>query len=313
LRTRSFRPSWSIELPLAGAGGEPVDLWRTINSHGLVELPPMRIDEESKSLEVTLPLRGARPRTVRISPGRRGRAIVGVAGPPPGRVVQELVVAGARHVLRLDQDLSSFYETAARDPDLAWVATGAGRMIRSATVFEDVVKTICTTNCAWSATERMVGALVAELGEAAIGTGRHTFPSPLAMAEAGEDFYRDTVRAGYRARYLKDLAMSVAAGTTDLEELGAARRDELSDDEVAARLLALPGVGPYAAAHIMMMLGRCSRLVLDSWTRPTYARLNGGRSASDAAIVRRFRRYEAYAGLAFWLYLTRDWVEEPRR
>src|SRR3972149_1782826 len=28
-----------------------------------------------------------------------------------------------------------------------------------------------------------------------------------------------------------------------------------------------PGVGPYAAAHIMMTLGRYHRLILDSWTQ----------------------------------------------
>jgi len=79
---------------------------------------------------------------------------------------------------------------------------------------------------------------------------------------------------------------------------------------VAARLLALPGVGPYAAAHVMMLLGRYSRLVLDSWTRPTYARLTGGRPKKDATIERRFRRYGPYSGLAFWLVLTRGWVED---
>jgi N-glycosylase/DNA lyase len=61
---------------------------------------------------------------------------------------------------------------------------------------------------------------------------------------------------------------------------------------------------------MMMLLGRYSRLILDSWTRPKYARLKG-RKAADNTIERRFRRYRDYAGLAFWLYLTRDWVEEP--
>ena len=60
----------------------------------------------------------------------------------------------------------------------------------------------------------------------------------------------------------------------------------------------------------MLLLGRHSRLVLDSWTRPKYARLNSGRAAKDAAIERRFRRYGRYAGLAFWLFLTRDWVDD---
>jgi 3-methyladenine DNA glycosylase/8-oxoguanine DNA glycosylase len=77
-------------------------------------------------------------------------------------------------------------------------------------------------------------------------------------------------------------------------------------------LLALLGVGPYAAAHVMLTsLGRYSRLVLDSWTRPTYAKL-AGRKASDKTIERKFRRYGDFAGLAFWLLLTRGWVpDEP--
>jgi hypothetical protein len=59
----------------------------------------------------------------------------------------------------------------------------------------------------------------------------------------------------------------------------------------------------------MMLLGRHSRLILDSWTRPTYARITG-RTVKDATIVRRFRRYGPYAGLAFWLLLTQGWVDD---
>jgi hypothetical protein len=62
---------------------------------------------------------------------------------------------------------------------------------------------------------------------------------------------------------------------------------------------------------MLTSLARYSRLVLDSWTRPTYCRLAGARSAlKDATIERRFKHYGDWAGLAFWLYLTRSWVEE---
>jgi 3-methyladenine DNA glycosylase/8-oxoguanine DNA glycosylase len=102
----------------------------------------------------------------------------------------------------------------------------------------------------------------------------------------------------------------VVDGQVELESLGQLSREVLSDQELEARLLALPGVGPYAAAHVMLMLGRYSRLILDSWTRPTYARLVGRRRlVSDRMIERRFRPYGPYAGLAFWLFLTRDWLE----
>jgi N-glycosylase/DNA lyase len=235
----------------------------------------------------------------------------------PGVRTQAAVVERARHLLRLDEDLSDFYGRIAGDPELAWAARGAGRLIRGGSVFEDVVKTICTTNCTWSATERMVGAIVGHLGEPAAGrrtdrlTGR-TFPSPGAMAEVGEKFYRDVARAGYRGAYLMEIARRAAEGELDLESFDAGHPAARDDEEVAAELIALPGVGPYALAHIMMLLGRYSNLVLDSWTRPTYARLAGRKSVKDSTIRRRFNRFGKYAGLAFWLYLTRPWVEDSQ-
>ena len=285
------------DLRLVGAGGEPVDFRRTLASHGVASLPPSRIDEEAWTLEVTLPSgRGAR--TVRVSESRPGKARVEGA--------TTSVLAQLRHMFRLDEDLSGFYAVAREDPQLAWAAEGAGRMLRCPTVFEDVVKTICTTNCAWGGTVRMVTALVDYLGVAS-PTGGRTFPRPAAMAEAGADFYRDVARAGYRGPYLRKLSEDVASGALDLEQLN---DPELPDEEVEAHLLALPGVGPYAAAHVMLTsLGRYSRLVLDSWTRPTYAKL-AGRKASDKTIARKFRPYGEFAGLAFWLLLTRGWVPD---
>jgi 3-methyladenine DNA glycosylase/8-oxoguanine DNA glycosylase len=297
----------SIDIALRGPAGEPVDLWRTIVSHGVASLPPADVDEEAQTMTVTVPVAASKPRTVRIRRGRRGKATVDILGPAAGARVRAGVETSVRRVLNLDEDLSPLYEVARTDPELEWIASGAGRMARGATVFEDVVKTICTTNCTWSATERMVGALVESLGEPSAGGHGRAFPTPEAMAATREAFYRDVAKAGYRGAYLRALAASVAKGTLDLEGLAAS---ELPDDELAKELLALPGVGPYAAAHIMMLIGRHSRLILDSWTRPKYARLNGGRKASDRTIERRFRRYGPYAGLAFWLYLTRDWVEE---
>ena len=175
----------SAELALRGAGGEPVDLRRTISSHGVADLPPNRIDEEAWTLELTLPVDGKAPRTVRVSEGRPGHAKLEVPGRKPARADFQRLRSQVAHILRLDEDLTPFYEVAAKDPDLAWVTNGAGRLLRSPTVFEDVVKTICTTNCTWSATVRMVSALVESLGEPGAGAdgpfGR-AFPTPEAMA-----------------------------------------------------------------------------------------------------------------------------------
>jgi N-glycosylase/DNA lyase len=273
----------------------------------------MHVDEAARTFTITVPVDGTSPRTLHVSQGRQGYGVVRIQERPPSPRQTAELLRMVRWILCLDEDLSGFYARIRRDAALAWATRGAGRMVRSPSVFEDVVKTICTTNCAWSATERMVGALVEHLGERASDAPRtgwqgRAFPTPDAMAGARPAFYRHTVRAGYRGAYLRSLARSVADGEFDLEALGRATPAEISDDDVEQRLLALPGVGPYAAAHIMLMIGRYSRPILDSWTRPKYARLVRRRTVSDAAIVRRFRRYGAYAGLAHWLFLTRDWV-----
>jgi 3-methyladenine DNA glycosylase/8-oxoguanine DNA glycosylase len=276
----------------------------------------MRLDQKAWTFEITVPLAHIGARTLMIAQARLGHGLISVTGRSLTPEVGAAVMTQVRHVLSLDLDLTPFYAVAGEDPDLAWVLNGAGRMVRSPTVFEDVVKTICTTNTSWGGTTRMVNALVQHLGEKAPGApaaspyGR-AFPTPEAMAAAPNHFYKKVAGTGYRGAYLKALSTDAARGRVDLESLASTSRDDLPDDEVAARLQQLPGVGPYAAAHIMLMLGRYDRLILDSWTRPTYARLLGKkRPVSDRTIERRFKRYGRYAGLAFWLFLTRDWLTD---
>ncbi len=281
-------------LPLTGAGGEPVSFPHTIASHGLASLKPATPSDDG-AYRIALRIDDA---AVAVVLRPEGRAM-SVASPRRlGARAADEALAQVRRMFRLDDDLAPFYAIARDDDLLRWTTGGAGRMLASPTVFEDVVKTICTTNCAWSGTIRMVGALVDDLGGGA-------FPSPGQMARAKESWYRDVARAGYRGAYLRALAREVARGALDLEALRPGRG--LDDDACEAALLALPGVGPYAAAHAMQLLGRHHRLILDSWTRPTYLRLSEKKRAKDTTIVRAFKKYGAYAGLAFWLYITREW------
>ena len=59
-------------LELRGAGGEPVDLRRTLGSHGVAELPPMAIDDDRRAASVTLATPEG-PRTVRLAEATSGR------------------------------------------------------------------------------------------------------------------------------------------------------------------------------------------------------------------------------------------------
>jgi 3-methyladenine DNA glycosylase/8-oxoguanine DNA glycosylase len=300
-----------FDLALTGGGGEPVDFQRTIHSHGLIRLAPKTLVDNDTGLLLPLRLAGGRSTLAHLSPGAPGFARVRCSGPLRGERVRAEITATIRCLLGLDADFSTFYARAAADPALAWVTRGAGRFMRGATAFEDVVKTICTTNCTWSATIRMTDALVVGLGDPVAGApDARLFPTPAAMATASEAWYRDIARTGYRGPYLRAIAKSVANKTLDLEAWAVASPTAVSDDELERRLLALPGIGPYAAAHIFMLMGRYPKLVLDSSTRPKYARLSGGTVRSDAAIVRRFKPYGRFAGLAFWCYVTSDWLDD---
>jgi 3-methyladenine DNA glycosylase/8-oxoguanine DNA glycosylase len=296
---------------------EPFDLVLTVRSHGWYDLPPWSWDEGRRVLARPLALSSGRIVNAEVAEAERGLAFRAFA---KGRLsAAEAAEARARlsTCLSLDEDLEPFRRRAAaleaeraagrlRDlPDLRWaLARGAGRLLRSPTVFEDAVKTLCTTNCSWALTRAMVTRLCDLLGEAAPLGGR-TFPSPAAMARVPERFYRDQIRAGYRAPFLAALASEVASGALDLEGL---RRSPEPTDALARRLLAVQGFGPYAAEHMLRLLGRNGHLALDSWTRAKLARLRGRRRVpGDRTLRRWYAPYGEFAGLAMWLEVTADW------
>ena len=212
----------------------------------------------------------------------------------------------ARHILRLDDDLQSFYLATGNDPDFAWIGEqGAGRLLRSPTVFEDLVKMICTTNCSWALTEKMVTGLVQNLGRET-NDGRRSFPTPQAMAAMPTEFFVDEVRAGYRAAYLKELADRVASGELNVEEW---LTSDLPTSELLKQIKGVKGAGNYAAENLLKLLGRYDGLALDSWTRAKFFQVrNNGKKANDKKIARYYARFNEWRGLALWCDVTRDWL-----
>jgi N-glycosylase/DNA lyase len=208
-----------------------------------------------------------------------------------------------RHMLRLDCDLAPFHALCRREPRLAWAAErGAGRLLRSASVFEDLLKLLFTTNTAWAGTESMTRKLVLAAGSPA-PSGARAFPTPRQCLR-DVAFYRDVVRAGYRAEAAVALAQAFADGRLD----DATFLRPQPADELWRRLVALRGFGPYAAGQAMRLLGHYEHLALDSWCRARLAELDGTRRPPrDAAIARRYAPFEPFQGLALWLDLTADW------
>ncbi len=281
---------------------------RTAMSHGWRTLLPFEFDEAGWSITRVLALDGDdAPVTVRIT-SLDGALLADTARRKLGKRDAARITRDVRHMFRLDDELSVFYAAVAGEPDFSWiVGEGAGRLLRSPTVYEDLVKTICTTNCSWALTTKMVAGLVNNLGRPTPEDGRRAFPTPEAMAAEPESFYRDIMRAGYRANYFKELAERVASGELDVE---AWMTSELSTADLKREMKRVKGVGEYAADNLLKLLGRYDCLALDSWVRATFARLhNKGRAADDRKIARHYARFQEWRGLALWCDITRDWIE----
>src|ERR671932_766400 len=281
------------------------DFKRTLISHGWYDLLPFEWVDNATLVRV-LDAGGAAPVTV-TSRGN-GRALRVSTPRRLGRRALARVERDVRHIFRLDERLTEFYEAVAGDPDFAWIASdGAGRLLRSPTVFEDLVKSVMTTNCSWSLTRKMVTELVGSLGREA-ADGRRAFPTPEAMAARPVEFYREVVRAGYRSPYLKELAERVAEGELDVE---AWLTSGLSTAELKREMKRVKGVGDYAAENLLKLVGRYDVLALDSWVRGKFTKVRGrGRACDDKKIARFYSRFGQWRGLALWCDMTRDWFDE---
>jgi N-glycosylase/DNA lyase len=209
--------------------------------------------------------------------------------------------------LRLTEDFSDFYHETRRHPKHRWIAKAkAGRMLRSPSVFEDVVKMICTTNCSWALTEIMVNNLVGELGKT-FDDSKKSFPSPEALAGTSDQFLRKHIKAGYRSPFLLEFAKKVASGKLNVEHW---RSSELTIDVLFKELRSIKGVGVYSAGNILKLLGRYDYLGLDSWVRAQYYKMyHQGRTVSDRTIERRYTQFGKWRGLFFWLEMTKHWYD----
>lgn len=277
-----------------------VDLDLVARSHGWYDLPPFLWDGERGRLSFAFLVDGTPARAVLAAAEGRVRA----ESTAPARVARPVVA----RVLDLGADLAPFHALCAtrRDHGFGWIADRrAGRVLRSPTLFEDAVKVLCTTNCSWALTRSMATRMVEAFGRGG------AFPDAPFLASLSERRLREELKLGYRAPFLRAFAGRVASGDLDL----AGWEDpEVPDDEVAARIRAEKGFGPYATETLFRLLGRHSRLGLDSWSRRKVAELRfRGRPAKDARVERLYAPFGRYAGLAFWLDVTRDWHEGRER
>lgn len=275
----------------------------TVYSHGWCELAPFELDVENWRLSYVF--RDATNKAIpAVISEESGKLRIDLSG---SEIDAAAIVGDTRHLLRLDDDLNGFYDAIAGHDRLKWVGERrAGRLLRSTSVFEDLVKTICTTNCSWALTKNMVSNLVEKLGTPA-ANGKKAFPTAEAMAAVDADFYRDEIRSGYRSPYFVELAESVASGKLNPQ---AWLTYDLPTPELKKEMKKVKGVGDYAAENLLKLVGRYDGLALDSWLRSQfYKNHNNEKACPDKKIERHYKKFGEWRGLVIWCDMTEKWIK----
>lgn len=278
----------------------------TVWSSGWCVLAPFVSDHERATLECRYPLPGGYSTQVVLGqPGGRGKPIVArVTGGRGARVglsstEWSAVRSAARHFLRLDDDLEPFYKRCreAGEPFIHAERTGFGRLMRSPSLFEDIVKILATTNTTWAGTKSMVANLVS------LANAEGVFPTPEQVVAIGAKRLREQCRWGYRAESLAKIARATASGRLDFDRWESWAG---STADLEAEILELPGIGPYAAAHVLAVLGRYDRIGLDTVFRGFVKERYFPRArkpVTDKRMLKIYDKWGEWRALAYWFDL----------
>ena len=282
------------------AAQPPFSLSSVINSHGWGKLTPFHLDEGNDGFTYIYWSKNNQVFKLDIQEISEG-VVVHI----PGNVEQndlDCITADIIWMLVLDEDFSEFYRLAKQEPKLNQVEDKAqGRLLRSPTLFEDTIKTILTTNTSWGGTIRMNDSLVSQFGDPLPGsTTEFAFPTPQVIASSDEQTLREITRLGYRAPYILNLAREIDSGILDLESL---KTSDLSGDQLHKKLTSIKGVGNYAAANLLMLLGHYEYLTIDSWAIKIVSKeFFNGNPISPADVESVFKPWGKWKGLAYWLW-----------
>jgi 3-methyladenine DNA glycosylase/8-oxoguanine DNA glycosylase len=207
-------------------------------------------------------------------------------------------------MLRLDTILEDFHELYPEAGE-----RGFGRLYRSPTLFEDMVKTITNCNMKWGGTVEMNAKLCKKVGSDG------AFPTPEEIQRVGADFLKEHCRVGYRGKYIWNLANDIVEGRLDLSrDLGSTPRGGCchNREDVKKRLLKISGIGPFAANNILQLMGYFDSHPYDTETVRLWKEdFGASKSATKAEVFKNARahysKYEPYAFTAYWYDLWKNY------
>ena len=117
---------------------------------------------------------------------------------------------------------------------------------------------------------------------------------------AGASWHRfHTMKRTIRSA-IYQLAARVVSSQFDLESL---KTSDLPTHELRKELLRINGVGPYAAANLLLILGRTDFIPIDSRALKLVSHeWYDGKPVTPKDLEKHFARWGEFKGLAFWFW-----------
>ncbi|KAG4958350.1 hypothetical protein AAZX31_13G012600 [Glycine max] len=209
-----------------------------------------------------------------------------------------------------------------------------GRIFRSPSLFEDVVKSILLCKCTWGKTLNMVKSLCELQLQLSSGPrsnrkkqcktkrkrgqnnatskknhGIGNFPNSKELVKFGETILRERCKVGYRAQFIIKLAQSVEKGTLVLEKLEM-ECNLWSYKVVHRKLSELKGFGPFVVATILMCMGCYEKVPVDSETKRHLNQAHGISSCNSLDVEEFYKTYAPFQCIAFWFELLQSYEKD---
>ncbi|MFQ5461995.1 MAG: DNA-3-methyladenine glycosylase family protein [Phycisphaerae bacterium] len=296
----------------------PFSLKATALSHGWHECAPMNWCEGGACLQMIERIGTDVYRVSIVERARNAKSValaVGIEGPNTNRAIRDEMRSRITESLKLNHDLSEFHAIVATHDSLhRLVKIGAGRLMHSVSMTENIIKALCATNVNWDQAVKMINR-IGQLGPH-LPHFRHlnAWPTPREILKGGEIYLRDVCRLGYRVDAILAFCDDVATGKINPESLRPlSRRADVSSDELLSTLRAVRGIGPSSAHFLLTCLGRYDRLSIDSATVDHVRRVHtNGRTPTAKQIERIYAPYGRWKNLVYWFenWLTWETAEQ---
>jgi 3-methyladenine DNA glycosylase/8-oxoguanine DNA glycosylase len=291
---------WTLKTP------SDFSFCRAVCSHGFFVLAPNLWDPARNTLDTVLTVHDDLSMHVRLSESAGGHVTVRCEEKLSSDV-RTAANSSIRRILRLDEDLTAFHEMCRKRKTHRIAAEMRfGRLIRSASLFEDIVKVLCTCNVTWRQTTTMIANIVENWGVPTRDGNGKGFPTPERLARVSSDKFKTIARVGYRAEFIHRLVRDVTSGEEDLEDI---ERSNGSSDELYRRLRRIHGVGDYAAGHLCMLLGHYDRLAIDTEMVRFFKTRHPRKRFTPARIRAYYDHWHPYQFLAYWFELWQDYIQ----